>query len=169
MALGMGLGCPADAPNDPLDPELIQTLSMAQGSAGPSTRPGGWSFVFTTDTCDCPELELEGQPVALCDFITLAALDANLSEASGFLILDFPAAMLGAFTGAVDADGSFIVAGRHDATNLAGPLELLGRLDGQFTAGDTQASGSGGQRLIGAWLSESIDCRWTGDFEASHQ
>ena len=165
----MSLGCPAETPSDLLDPELIQALSMAQGSAGPSARAGGWSFVFTSEACDCPELELEDQPVALCELITLTALDAKLSEASGFLILEFPAAMLGAFTGAVDADGSFVVAGRHDATNLAGPLELLGRLDGQFTAGDTQAAGSGAQRLIGAWLGEPIDCRWTGDFEASRQ
>lgn len=168
-ALLAGSGCAAGEPSDPLDPALIRELSTAQGSASGSARAGAWRFGFTTAACDCPELALDGQSLALCELATLRPLDATVSEFDGHLIVEFPAAVLSALTGPIDADGSFSVAGLHDVSTIAGPLELIGRLDGSVDGGDALATGDAAQRLIGELSGEPIDCRWTGEFVAERQ
>ena len=77
--------------------------------------------------------------------------------------------MLSALTGPIDADGSFSVAGLHDVSTIAGPLELIGRLDGSVDGDDALATGDAAQRLIGELSGEPIDCRWTGEFVAERQ
>jgi hypothetical protein len=70
-------------------------------------------------------------------------------------------------TGAIETDGSFVVASRHDATSLFGPLDSLARIDGQFDAESTYADGSLAQRLLGELAGEPLDCRWAGSFTAT--
>jgi hypothetical protein len=160
------LACVDDsAPVDPLDPDLIRTISMAQGSASADTHSGVWQLVFEVDNCDCPSVELEDQLVDLCSFASFAgpSYEAQLIESGGLLAI--PAgfdASFGVLSGAIDADGGFSVASRHDASTVAGPLELLARMDGQFD-GD-QVEGWAGQRLIGELASAQLDCRWIGSF-----
>lgn len=163
------LACQAAEPSDPLDPDLLQELGMEQGSASGSARSGGWSFVFTPSSCDCPAVEVEESTLELCELAGLRPLDATVTELDGLLIVEFPAAMLSALTGPIDADGSFSVAGRHDASSVTGPLELLGRIDGNFDSDDSNATGEGSQRLLGEFAGVSVDCRWTGDFVAERQ
>jgi hypothetical protein len=66
-------------------------------------------------------------------------------------------------TGAIEADGSFSITENRDLATLAGPFDALRRMDGQFVDDDS-AEGWMGQRLIGAFLSVNVDCRWNGSF-----
>lgn len=166
---GPALGCQAAEPSDPLDPDRLQELGMEQGSASGSARSGGWTFVFTPSSCDCPTVEVEQASVELCELASLRPIDADLIELDGLLIVELPAAMLSALTGPIDADGGFSVAGRHDASSVTGPLELLGRIDGRFEADDARAAGDAAQRLLGELAGVSVDCRWMGEFSAERQ
>ena len=167
--LGAALACQAEQPGDPLDPELLQALGMERGSASGSARSGGWSFSFERRACDCPTVEVEQASVELCELASFRPLDASVVELDGLLIVEFPAAMLSALTGPIEADGSFSVAGRHDASSVTGPLELLARFDGSFDDEDASASGEAAQCLLGEFAGAAVDCRWTGDFVAERQ
>ncbi|PRQ02127.1 hypothetical protein ENSA5_25860 [Enhygromyxa salina] len=166
---GCALGCadadPLDA--DPLDAELIRELSMGQGSATGDARSGPWQFTFETESCDCPSFEFDGQTQDLCALAGYVALDLELIEGSGVLAIPTgPGAEAGVLTGAIESDGSFDLASRHDAATVAGPLESLQRMDGEFRDGNTRAMGWAGQRLIGEAAGSAVDCRWIGSFDA---
>lgn len=163
-------GCSEGGPVevDPLDAELIRELSMAQGDHAGSDHGGAWSLELEPGECDCPSVDLDGAPVSLCELGALSVAEpivVEIVEGSGVLAIPTgPDAPFGVLTGAVWADGSFDVAARHDATTLVGPLEVLTRLDGQFSEDGAVASGWAGQRLIGDILGEAVDCRQIGTF-----
>lgn len=164
--LTLCVGCASNSePADPLDRELIAELATAQGSASGDARSGAFSISFTTDSCDCPSLELDGQAVDLCMLASFGELPVELVEGSGVLGISNEAAAL-LLTGAIEADGSFVVTGTQDISMLASPLEALRRMDGVFSDND-RAEGWAGQRLLGELATESIDCRWTGSFVAT--
>jgi hypothetical protein len=167
--LAFALACAGEAgEDDPLDAELIRELSQAQGSATGTTRSGLWRFEFQTEACDCPSFEVDGQALDLCALAALGTVELELVEGSGILAIPVgPEAELGVMTGAIEADGSFDVAGRHDIGTIAGPLESLRRLDGAFDETNTRAEGWAGQRLIGELAGDDIDCRATGSFVAT--
>ena len=174
LALPLALaGCSPGEPDpiDPLDAELIRELSMAQGDASGSAHAGTWSVRFEQDSCDCPSLTINGEPVDLCELGALALADETpleFSEGGGVLaITTGPGSPFGVLTGAIASDGSFDVASRHDASTLVGALETLTRIDGSFDAGGGEVSGWAGQRLIGAPLGDAIDCRQVGSFTGS--
>lgn len=145
---------------DPLDPELVHELTRAQGTASGDARSGIFELQFSIDTCDCPILEVERQTIDLCT-ISSGTFTSELNEGSGALAISTQA---GLFTGAIELDDSFVVAGITDLTTLAGPLESLRRMDGQFSSDDDSAQGWAGQRLIGEIPGQTIDCRWIGSF-----
>jgi hypothetical protein len=165
VLLALGAGCIGDeGDGDPLDRDHIDALARAQGSASGNARSGPISLALATETCDCPTVELDAQPVDLCALVYSPFDSAmpTLSEGSGVLGLTLDAILL---TGAIDADGRFVIAGIQDLSNLGGSLELLRRMDGQFEAGDARAEGWAGQRLVGELVvGERIDCRWIGTF-----
>lgn len=165
--LAFGAGCsPGSEPLDPLDRELIAELATAQGSASGDARSGAFTIAFTTDSCDCPSVEFDAQTIDLCTLVSLGELPAELVEGSGFLgISNEGLALL--LTGAIESDGSFIVAGTQDISTLASPLEALRRMDGQFSPSNDLAEGWAGQRLLGELATQAIDCRWTGSFVAT--
>jgi len=162
-----GSSC-AEAEPDPLDPELLRPLATARGSGSGSAHAGGWGFGFDPGACDCPTVEVDDGEIDLCDLARLGSLGATISEASGLLAIEFPASNFGAYSGAIDEDGSFVVARIHDASTAVGPLTILGRLDGTFTSLD-QAEGSAAQRLVGELLDRDVDCRWTTSFVSQRQ
>jgi hypothetical protein len=164
--LAVGAACESGSgPIDPLDRELIQELAIAQGAAGGNARSGFYSIQLEPDECDCPSIELDDQTIDPC---VAANFNAELSEANGVLALS-AVSVLGLMTGAIEADGSFVIAGIHDLSTAAGTLEALRRMDGQFATDDDAAEGWVGQRLIGEIPGQTIDCRWTGTFVASRE
>ncbi|PRP97132.1 hypothetical protein [Enhygromyxa salina] len=168
LALGLALGpsgCGDDSAPDPLDPELIRELSLARGEASGDTHTGQWLLAFQVDSCDCPNVEIDANPVNLCAVATFAGqgYTAGLIESGGvFAIPSGPEATFGVLTGAIEADGSFDVASRHNASTVLGPLESLARMDGAAT--DDSMEGWAGQRLIGEIAGTTLDCRWMGSF-----
>ncbi|KIG12317.1 hypothetical protein DB30_01585 [Enhygromyxa salina] len=167
MLLALALaGCGGDqGESDPLDPELIRELSMARGSASANTHGGAWLLTFEVDTCDCPSVELDAEPLDLCALASFAGQGfvVGLVESGGVLAIPSdPNASFGVLTGAIEADGAFDVAARHDASTLVGPLELLARMDGVATK--DHMDGWAGQRLIGEVAGTTLDCRWVGSF-----
>jgi hypothetical protein len=164
-SMALSAGCFADeGSDDPLARDRIRALARAQGSASGDARSGPITLVLTTEACDCPTLEVDAQPVDLCALVHSQFDSATpiLAEGSGVLGLTLDPILL---TGAIDADGRFVIAGIQDLSNLGVSLEALRRMDGQFEPGDARAEGWAGQRLVGELLSgEAIDCRWTGEF-----
>ena len=162
------VGCGADPdPVDPLDPELLRELARAQGTASGSARSGTFVLELATDSCDCPSVEFEGQAVDICTFAALSGAAVELLEGSGVLaIADGTESMFMMLRGAIEADGSFIVAETRNLTTLVGPLDALRRMDGQFLD-ESSAEGWAGQRLIGELGGEHVDCRWIGSFVAT--
>jgi hypothetical protein len=163
LAGAAALACVAEPPVDPLDPELIRELSLARGSATGNTHGGGWQFDFDLETCDCPSIELDGQTQDLCDLVQFLSGELQLTHADGILAIPIGPVTS---TGAIETDGSFTVASHYDASSLLGPLESLGRIDGQFDPSSTHAEGSVTQRLLGELANDPIDCRWIGTFTA---
>jgi hypothetical protein len=164
LACTLTLACADEPQLDPLDPELIRELSLARGTASGSTHAGLWQLEFELDHCDCPSVELGGQTQDLCELVQLIPGESQVSHVDGLLAI--PIGPISS-SGAIERDGSFVVASLHDASTLLGPLESLARLDGQFDADSTHADGSVAQRLLGELADESIDCRWTGSFVAT--
>lgn len=165
VALCSVAGCGSSpSSDDPLDRDRIAELSLAQGSATGSERSGEFSFTLTTQSCDCPTVEFDGQSVDLCGFAQVDVLSATLVEGSGVLVITSDAPFL---TGAIEADGSFELAATEDLSSLLGPVEALRRMDGQFAASNDEAEGWAGQRLLGQVVDDPIDCRWLGRFVAT--
>ncbi|MFO7561166.1 MAG: hypothetical protein R6X02_00880 [Enhygromyxa sp.] len=166
----MSAGCGAsEGPIDPLDPELIRELARAQGSPSASARSGVFKLDPATESCDCPSLELEGQQVDICALVAIPGIQVQLLESQGVLALaDGAESKSLMLTGAIEADGSFIIAEARNFTMFAGPLEALRRMDGQFFNENT-AEGWAGQRLLGELGGEHVDCRWIGSFVAMRQ
>jgi hypothetical protein len=163
LACVLGLAC-ADAPElDPLDRELIRELSLERGSAVGDQHGGTWSFEFQVDDCDCPSVEVDGLSYDLCELVPFVPADVQVTHANGLLAVSFGQITA---TGAIESDGSFIVASLHDESTVIGPLESLARLDGQFDQDSTSAEGWAGQRLIGDLAGDPLDCRRTGTFVA---
>lgn len=160
--LGPSLACAAaDDDDDPLARDRLQALALAQGSASGDARSGPLTLAFTREGCDCPALTVDGETVDLCGLANLGDVTVDVVEGSGVLGLDVAGALL---TGAIEADGSFVLAGIEDLSTLGGSLEALRRMDGQFDAA-LEAEGWAGQRLVGEWVTgDGIDCRWTGRF-----
>jgi hypothetical protein len=162
VILTVGAGCgDGSEPIDPLDPELVRELAVAQGSASGDAHAGSHELTLRLDSCDCPSVEYEGQSIDLCTIGSVGTLAAELSEGSGVLAISTE---LGLFTGAIEANGSFVVAGITDLSTLVGPLEAVRRMDGNFSDAGDSAEGWAGQRLIGELPNQSIDCRWIGSF-----
>jgi hypothetical protein len=162
LVLLAALGCASqDQPRDELDPQVIDELSTEQGSATGTAWSGTYASTFTTDSCDCPTIELQGSAIDLCMLVALAPTQFDLTQGDGFLYGNVAGAML---TGAIEADGSFVIAGRQNLSTFIGQVERLGRMDGSLEIVDGQArlSASAGQRLIGEYGGDSIDCRWLG-------
>ena len=157
--LTLSAGCGSD-PVDPLDPELVRELSLEQGTASGDAHAGNFTLHLAVDRCDCPSFEYQGQSVDLCLISEVGNTYANLAEGSGVLVMS---SAIGLVTGAIETDSSFVVAGIEDLSTLAGPLESLKRMDGQFSDDDS-AEGWVGQRVIGEVPGQSIDCRWIGSF-----
>lgn len=167
LAVGVACTPTSSADQDPLDPALIHELALAQGSAQGDARSGPWTFEFNEQSCDCPSFEIDGEQLDLCKLASFATLEVELLEGSGLLGISAPQVPeFGLLTGAIEADGSFVVAGTQDLSNLAGSLEALRRMDGRFSADDALAEGWVGQRLIGEVPGQAIDCRWIGGFLA---
>jgi hypothetical protein len=164
LACMLALACVADPQVDPLDPELIQELSLARGSATGNVHGGSWQFAFELETCDCPSIELDGQAQDLCELVQFVPDELQVVHADG--ILAIPIGPITS-TGAIESDGSFVVASRHDVSTLLGQLESLARIDGQFDASSTHADGSVAQRLLGELAGDALDCRWLGSFTAT--
>ncbi|HLT34699.1 MAG TPA: hypothetical protein VK034_00405 [Enhygromyxa sp.] len=162
LILAASAGCSSsDEPIDPLDRELVRELSLAQGTASGSAHAGTFTIEFSTDHCDCPNLEFDGQTVDICTLAELGGeASVELTEGSGVLAITAASISL---TGAIEPDGSFMVAEIRNHTTLAGPIELLRRLDGQFSDANT-ASGWAGQRVLGELAGDNVDCRWIGSF-----
>jgi hypothetical protein len=159
------LACADEPELDPLDPDLIRELSLERGSAVGDVHSGAWAFEFELATCDCPSIEVDGQTQDLCAFAQFWPGELQVSQVDGLLAIPIVDPIT--LTGAIEDDGSFVVASRHDASTLLGPLESLARIDGQFNASSTQADGSAAQRLLGDLAGEPLDCRWTGGFVAT--
>ena len=171
LALALALaGCSAADPGetDPLDAELIREVSMGQGDLSGSPHSGIWAVEFGTLECDCPDVNIGGDPTSLCELglqSTSEPVEIELIEGSGVLAMrmgDPP--WFGTWTGAVHSDGSYDVAARHELTLLVDPFEVLTRLDGQFSDDGSQTSGWVGQRYLGSFLGDPIDCRQTGTY-----
>jgi hypothetical protein len=163
-ALAVGLACADEPELDPLDPELIRELSLERGSAVGDVHAGAWAFEFELAACDCPSVEVDGQTEDLCTTARFLPGELQVSQADGLLAIPIDPITL---TGAIESDGSFVIASRHDASTLLGPLESLARIDGQFDDSSTHADGSVAQRLLGELAGEPLDCRWTGSFVAT--
>ena len=162
VILAVGAGCgDGSEPIDPLDPELIHELAVAQGSASGDAHTGSYELALMLDSCDCPSVEYQGQSIDLCMISGLETIAAELGEGSGALAISTE---FGLFTGAIEANGSFVVAGINDLSTLVGPLESVHRMDGKFSTAGDSAEGWAGQRLIGELANQSIDCRWIGSF-----
>jgi hypothetical protein len=157
------LACVADPPVDALDADLIDELSRARGSATGNLHGGSWQFDFVLESCDCPSIELDGQTQDLCDLVQLMPAELQVTQADGILAITIGPITS---TGAIESDGTFVVASHHDASTLLGPLESLARIDGHFDPESTHAEGSAAQRLLGELANEPLDCRWTGSFTA---
>ena len=167
-ALALSACAGDDGVPDPLDPELIRDISMAQGSASADSYSGPWQLVFEPDSCDCPSVEVDGQAIDLCALAGFAGqgFEVELIHSGGLLAIPSgPESTFGVLTGAIESDGAFSVAALHDTSTIAGPLESLARMDGSF-AGDN-AEGWAGQRLIGEVAGAQLDCRWIGSFVAT--
>lgn len=166
LALLATLACAGqDPPRDELDPAGIDELSTEQGSASGSMWTGTYASTFTTDSCDCPTYTIQGEPLDACSLVEQAVMQFEVVQADGFLVVDIGESML---TGAIEADGSFVVGGRQDLTTLLGQLDRIGRMDGslELVDGEVRFSATAGQRLIGEFAGDSIDCRWLGRVEA---
>lgn len=163
LLLAASVGCGDDEP-DPLDRELLRELSLAQGTASGSARSGSFTLEFSTDSCDCPSVAIDGQSYDICTLARLADAEAQASEGSGVLaITPGNQVTLDVLTGAIESDGRFDIAQIHDATALIGKLEALRRMAGEFSDENT-AAGWAGQRLIGELVDQPVDCRWIGSF-----
>lgn len=159
------LGCSdASSPDDPLDPESIDELARGQGDATGDDRSGVWQFSYVAETCDCPKFELDGASLDPCELADSLSDSHQILEGSGILAIT---TQLGVLTGAIESNDSFVVASHHDISLALGPIDALTRLDGEFSAGNTQAQGWAGQRLIGELAGDSVDCRWIGSFSAT--
>jgi hypothetical protein len=164
LACTLALACADEPEVDPLDPDLIADLSLARGSAVGDVHAGLWSFEFELATCDCPSVDVDGQTQDLCELVQFTPDELQVSHIDGLLAITVDPITL---TGAIETDGSFVVASLHDATSLFGPLESLARIDGQFDASSTHADGVVAQRLLGELAGEPLDCGWTGSFTAT--
>jgi hypothetical protein len=161
VILAVGAACEGRSePVDPLDPELVRELSQAQGTGSGTAHELGFELQVSQEACDCPTLEVEGETVDVCTLAQFGSLQADLSQGSGVLAISSASTL---FTGAIQADGSFVIGGILNLATAAGPLESIHRMDGQFS-GDDSAEGWAGQRLLGEIASEDFDCRWTGSF-----
>jgi hypothetical protein len=149
---------------DPLDPELIRELSLERGSATGDVHAGLWTFEFESATCDCPSIEVDGQTQDLCELSLFVPSQLQVSHSDGLLAIPIDPITL---TGAIESDGSFVVASLHDASTLLGPLESLARIDGQIDESSAHADGSTALRLLGELAGEPLDCRRTGSFTAT--
>ena len=164
MVLAGELGCAGESEVDPLDPELIRELSLARGSAMGDVHGGAWAFEFEPETCDCPSIEVGGQTQDLCELAPFVPDELQVIHTDGILAIPIDPITL---TGAIESDGTFVVASLYDASTLLGPLESLARIDGQIDASSTHADGSVAQRLLGELAGEPLDCRQTGSFTAT--
>jgi hypothetical protein len=164
VVLAGELACAGESEVDPLDPELIHELSLARGSAVGMAHSGLWAFEFEAETCDCPSVEVGGQTQDLCELAPFVPDELQIIHTDGILAMAIDPITL---TGAVESDGTFVVASRYDASTLLGPLESLARIDGQFDASSTHADGTVAQRLLGELAGEPLDCRQTGSFTAT--
>ena len=162
--LACSLACNPTAEPDPLDPEVIRELAATQGSATGDERSGAWTFAFEQRSCDCPSFEIDGALLDLCALLNLVSVEVELVEGSGWLGVSGPGFAL--LTGAIEADGGFVVGGREDLSNLGAGLEALRRLDGDFANHDGSAVGFAAQRLIGEVPGRAVDCRWRAEFVA---
>jgi hypothetical protein len=160
----LALACADEPQIDPLDPELIHELSLARGSASGNLHDGLWQFEFELEDCDCPSVELDGQTQDLCALAVFIPDALQVTHTDGLLVIPIGPATT---TGAIENDGTFVVASRHDASTLLGPLSSLARIDGQFDAASTHANGSVAQRLLGELAGEPLDCRQSGSFTAT--
>ena len=172
LALVLGCGGSEPQPDDPLDRERVLDVAARIGSATGEGFSGRWRFTFSAASCDCPTLEVDGEPLELCELAALSSeLELELVQSDGLLGFSLgPMGELGALTGAVEDDGSFDLAGTHDASTALGSVELLRRATGSSTGGDTSeaeaTAGWAGQRLVGELGDTNLDCRWVADFEA---
>jgi hypothetical protein len=159
------LGCSQDEPRDELDAAVIDELAAEQGSASGVAWTGSYSSTFMSDSCDCPTVTIQDAPVDLCSLVEQVSLQLDLVQADGFLVATTTETML---TGAIAADGEFVIAGRANLATVLGPIDRLSRMDGilELVAGDARLSATAGQRLIGEFAGEAIDCRWLGRVEA---
>lgn len=166
LALLGSLACAAEPPRDELDLGVIRELANEQGSATGSEWSGTYASSITTESCDCPSVEVAGTTIDLCSMIIATPFELELTQADGFLLVPLGGSML---TGAIEADDSFVIAGEHDLSTLLGPIQLLGRMDGtlRLDGDEARLSGTVGQRLIGEVAGDSIDCRALGGVEAT--
>ncbi len=153
-------------PRDDLDPELIFELASDQGSATGSAWSGSYASEFTTTSCDCPSVEVEGMNLDLCSLVAFLPTELELTQTGGFLLVPLAEGML---TGAIESDGEFVIAGGQDISSLLGPTQLLGRMDGtlELVGGQARLEASAQQRLIAELAGDAIDCRWRGDVVAT--
>jgi len=172
MSIAAALGCGSSEPSDELDPGVVDELASNQGSASGSGWTGSYTTSFTSTSCDCPTLEVQGQSLDLCSLVEQAPTSIELSQAEGFLVVVLATDMSPSdamLTGAIEADASFVVAGHRNASTLLGSVELLARIDGTLESieGQAKLQGSAGQRLIAEFANEPIDCRWLGTLEGT--
>jgi hypothetical protein len=167
LALALLLaGCGGDAPSDWLDEATLLELAGEQGDASGTTWSGSYALELATTRCDCPSVTVEGSAIDLCSLVELGAPTLELTHADGFAVAPFGEGML---SGPVDADGRVVLAGVQDISTLAGPLELLARVEGTLELAPPGAllRADAGQRLRGELGGDAIDCRWLGELVAT--
>lgn len=163
LVAALALACTEAPEVDPLDPELIRELAAERGSASGDDHGGTWTFEFEFDTCDCPSVDILGETQDLCELVPFTPTELQVTHSGGRLAISMGAITA---TGAIESDGTFVVAASHDASTIVGPLDALARLDGTFEQDGKRAQGWAGQRLIGQFAGEPLDCRRTGSFVA---
>ena len=163
LALGLALACAGEAEVDPLDPEQIHDLALDRGSATGTMYGGSWSFDFTLDSCNCPSIEVGGETQDLCVLVQFVSGDLEVTHVDGLLAIAVGPITA---TGAVETDGTFVVASQYDASTILGPIESLARMDGQFVDNSSHVDGTMAGRLLGELAGDPLDCRWSGSFTA---
>lgn len=159
LALFITLSACAGEP-DPLDEGELQRLARAQGDARGDGFAGLYLLSSDPGDCDCPEID----GVDLCRTLSLGegVIPVALSQHDGLLVIDLGSIV--AYIGGVDQDGAFTVAAILNAGLVAATGELLSRIDGELS--DAGFDGVLQNRLVGAFLTEDVDCRVSASIRA---
>lgn len=152
------LACRVTEPADPLDPEVIKEAAEAEGDAKGADYSGRFDIrLDATGACDCPAVA--GMDLCNNELTTLASAGGSvtITQSDGYLVLAEDAELLN-LTGAVDADGSFDLAGIYGFGGVVGEISVYVHLLGGFSSED-RFSATLHSRAEGTYDGDAIDCR----------